>query len=176
MLRSPVMTPDPASSRPRRPAPLSLLAVTLAMFAPLAAHAHQYWLAPSRYDAAPGQSVGIGAIAGTGFRGERKPWSPARAVRLVARTSRLVDLAPAASIGEETWVRFAPADPGGAMLAYESNFTSIELPAAAFDAYLAEEGLDGPLATRRAAHATIPGRERYRRCAKAWLFGADETR
>jgi uncharacterized GH25 family protein len=173
-------TPSAVSASPRRacslPLKLSLLALTLAALGPVRAEAHQYWLAPSRYDPARGEAITLGAIAGTGFRGEKKPWSPDRTVRLVARTSRVIDLSPAATFGEESWLRFAPADDGGTMLAFESGFTPIELPAAAFDAYLADEGLAVPLAARRAARSSAPGRERYRRCAKAWLAGSDGAR
>jgi hypothetical protein len=62
------------------------------------------------------------------------------------------------------------------MLAFESGFMPIELPAPQFNAYLKEEGLDGPLAERRRSGAEKPGRERYRRCAKAWLAGQDAER
>ena len=143
---------------------------------PAPVSAHQYWLAPSRYDAPPHAAVEVGAFAGTGFRGEPKPWSPSRCVRFVARTSQVIDLSRGAAPGATTWARFAPADAGGAMLAYESDFASIELPAAEFEAYLADEGLTGPLAARRQAHAANPGRERYRRCAKTWLAGGNATR
>src|SRR5262249_51983151 len=34
----------------------------------------------------------------------------------------------------------------------------------------------GPLAARKAAATSAPGRERYRRCAKAWLAGSDARR
>src|SRR5689334_9077744 len=82
------------------------------------AFAHQFWLAPLRYDPARGVPVEIGAVAGTGFRGERLPWSPAHVVRLVARSSRLIDLARATSPGDPTWVRFAPADDAGTLVAF----------------------------------------------------------
>lgn len=138
--------------------------------------AHEFWLAPARHDVAPRVPVAIGALAGTGFRGEWKPWSPGRVVRFVARTDRVIDLARGPRTGETAWLQFAPADAGGAMLAYESNWVPIELPAAEFETYLIEEGLAGPLAARRAARTTTPGRERYRRCAKAWLAGNDAAR
>lgn len=138
--------------------------------------AHEYWLAPSRYAGAVHEAVEVGALAGTGFRGERKPFSSARCLRFEARTGRRLDLSKVARDGELVWARFAPSDSGGAMLAYESNFAIIELPAAQFDAYLELEGLDAPLAARRAGRAAGPGRERYRRCAKAWLAGNDAAR
>jgi hypothetical protein len=141
---------------------------------PRLATAHEFWIAPSRYAAAPATTIELSAVAGTGFRGERKPWSPDRAVRFVVRTSRAIDLTRTASPGEMTWTRFVPSDVGGALVAFESGYLPIELPAAAFDEYLRAEGLDGPLAARKGSAA--PGRERYRRCAKAWLAGADGAR
>jgi uncharacterized GH25 family protein len=74
------------------------------------------------------------------------------------------------------WARLAPTDQGGTLFGYQSTFVPIEIAAGEFDAYLKDEGLDGPLAARRKAKATNPGRERYRRCAKAWLAGDDATR
>src|SRR5262245_56685788 len=142
---------------------LLTVAVVSSCLGPSPVHAHEYWLVPMAYLARPGQVVGFGAVAGTGFRGERKPWSPPLTVRLLARTARTIDLTRASSPGDLVWARFAPSDAGGAMLAYESTFTPIELPAAKFDAYLKEEGLIGAWRARRGAPAR-PGRERYRRC------------
>lgn len=153
---------------------LALALSTAVVAAP--SQAHQFWLAPSSYAGVPRRVVEVGALAGTGFRGERKPWSPPHCVRFVARTANMLDLTRAASIGDVVWARFAPTDDGGAMLAFESNFTSIELPAAQFDAYLEEEGLIGPLEARRHGQVGRPGRERYRRCAKTWLAGRDNAR
>ena len=64
------------------------------------------------------------------------------------------------------------------MIAFESSFRAIELPADEFDAYLREEGLDEPLRVRRLARddGRDPGRELYRRCAKAWIAGRDSAR
>ena len=140
------------------------------------ARAHQFWLSPSSYSGAPRRVVEVSALAGTGFRGDRIPWSPAHCVRLVARAAKALDLTRAASIGDPVWARFAPIDDGGTMLAFESNFTPIELPAAQFNAYLEDEGLTGPLDARHRGPAARPGRERYRRCAKAWLSGRDLAR
>jgi len=140
------------------------------------ADAHEYWLSLDRWIAPVGQPVALSALSGTGFRGERKPYSPERVVRLVARTGVLLDLRAATSIGELVWTSFAPSDDGGAMFGYQSTFAPIELPGDQFDAYLKDEGLDVPLQTRRSSHTTGIGRERYRRCAKAWLAGGDVTR
>jgi uncharacterized GH25 family protein len=135
------------------------------------ARAHEYWLAPSSWRAEPGATVALGALAGQGFSGERKLYSPDQVVRWVARAARDLDLTRVASPGDSTWARFAPADRGGLLIAYESDFSDITLDGATFDRYLEDQGLDAPRATRHARGDIGPGRERYRRCAKAWLAG-----
>lgn len=52
---------------------------------------------------------------------------------------------PAAA--HEYWL--APADRGGLLFAYESDVASIILDASTFERYLADQGLDGPLAGAR---------------------------
>jgi len=154
----------------------NLILSALLLGAPAHALAHQFWLAPSTYRGAPGRPITIAAFAGTGFRGEEKPWSPDHGVRFVVRAARVLDLTTAASVGDHAWARFAPSDAGGAMLAFESTFTPIQLPAAAFDRYLDDEGLTEARRARAHAGLGVPGRERYRRCAKAWLSGGDASR
>ena len=153
-----------------------LLGAALCSAMPVAAH--EYWLAPSRYLPGPNRAIELSALAGTGFRGERKPFAPAHCVRLTVRAIRTLDLTPVAREGGYTWARFAPSDSGGAMFAFESDFTAITLPAATFDSYLVTEGLEGPRAARAndPKVAGTPGRERFRRCAKAWVTGSDASR
>lgn len=164
-------------------APAILLAFHVGAMTSLAAppaDAHEYWLAPSRYDAGPGAALTVGGMAGTGFRGERKPWSPTHGVRFVVRARATLDLRGVAEVGEEAWARFAPSDRGGALFGYVSDFTPVTLDPGAFDRYLADEGLSLAQAARRAASArgagARPGLERYRRCAKAWIAGDDAAR
>jgi uncharacterized GH25 family protein len=154
---------------------LILLLVLLGLVASVAS-AHEYYLVPSTWTATPGDTVTFGAWVGEGFTGERRRYAPERAKRLVARASREWDLVRVADAGDSTWARFAPVDSGGLLIAYESDFTSIVLEAEAFERYLTEDGLDGPLEARRARNDRSPGRERYRRCAKAWLGGSDASR
>jgi len=155
-----------------------VLAVVLAALASTAAPAlaHEYWLAPSRWTARPKETVSFGAAVGTGFRGESRPFVASRCVRLVAQADTTIDLATQATPDALSWARLTPRDAGGMMLAFESNFAPIEIAAAEFDAYLALEGLDHPLAERRRTATAAPGRERYRRCAKAWIDGSDAGR
>lgn len=144
---------------------------------PAAAWAHEFWLAPSTYRAGPRDTVTIRAFVGAGFRGELKPYATTRTIRFTMNGARRADLAPGVTNGELRWALFIPPDPGGQLLAYQSNFTSIELPAERFDEYLAVEGLDGPLKARRRLGSNAgPGRERYARCAKTWIAGQDPRR
>lgn len=154
--------------------PTLLLAALALGLAPSHADAHQFWLSPSVYAVPPGQSVVVTARAGVGFHGAPKPWAPDRSVRFVLLASRLVDLEGLGFPGDEAWARFAPSDRLGAMLAFESTFTPIQLPAKEFDAYLEDEGLTNSLTAR--GTTDHPGRERFRRCAKTWLSGTDASR
>jgi hypothetical protein len=140
------------------------------------ASAHEFWLAPSEYSTAPRRVVKVGAHTGDGFHGPSQSWAPPRCVRFVARAAHLIDLSPASAAGDSVWSRFSPTDDGGAMLAFESTFTPIELPGVFFDRYLRDEGLDAVLESRALAGDYGPGRERYRRCAKTWLQGGDNER
>jgi uncharacterized GH25 family protein len=152
-----------------------LLSTGTLFLAPFPSDAHQYWLSPSRYRVEPRSDIELGAVVGTGFRGKGVSWTPERCVRFLAWSSETVDLARAATAGDLVWTRFRMPDTGGAMIAFESSFSGIELPAHEFDEYLEEEGLDDPLRDRHRAPAR-PGRERYRRCAKLWLAGDDPAR
>ena len=151
--------------------------LALGVLTPACAGAHEFWLAPSSYRAARGDTLRATAFVGTGFRGGLKPYAATRAVTWVARGSRLVDLKPESVNGDDVFGRWVPDDDGGVLFAYESNFVPIELPAEEFDAYLELEGLDGPRAERAKLGALAgDGRERYERCPKAWVAGRDPKR
>jgi Domain of unknown function (DUF4198) len=152
-----------------------LLSTWTLVLAPVPSDAHQYWLSPSRYRIEPRADIELGAVVGTGFRGKGVSWTAERCVRFLARSSETVDLARATTSGDLVWTRLRVSDTAGAMIAFESTFSPIELPAHEFDEYLEEEGLDEPLRERRLAPSR-PGRERYRRCAKLWLSGDDPAR
>ena len=142
------------------------------LVAAVPAGAHEYWLAPSRYRAAAGERVSLTAFVGTGFRGEPVPYPSPRVVRFMLSAARTLDLAPLALNGDIPWAAFTMPDAEGAVVAYQSNFADIELPAAEFDAYLELEGLSGPRATRaRLGRRAGPGRERYARCPTVWIEG-----
>jgi uncharacterized GH25 family protein len=140
------------------------------------AQAHEFWLSPNRYRAAAGDTIEVTAHIGTGFRGELKPYAASRVVHFSLRHARSIDIAHLARNGDAVMARFLLPDQGGALLAYEGDFADLELPGPQFDAYLALEGLQEPLAARRKTGASTPGRERYARCGKTWISGADPAR
>jgi hypothetical protein len=93
------------------------------------------------------------------------------------RGARENDLSALPTNGDPVSARFKVANGDGQLLAYESNFASIELPSRDFDAYLKVEGLDAPLAAReRLGGAEPSGRERYARCPKAWIGSGQGSR
>jgi hypothetical protein len=142
-----------------------------------AAQAHEFWLVPSTYRPTPHDTVQVHAFVGSGFRGETKPFATPRAIRFTLLGAKSIDLRRATANGELCWARYIPPDDGGQLLAYESNYTQLELPAPRFDDYLATEGLDTVLAARRALGPQAgPGRERYARCAKTWIGGTHPER
>jgi len=138
-----------------------------------AAAGHEFWLQPARYFAGRDEAVTVGAFVGTGFQGEARAYDPSRAVRLELHAAGSVaDLKSAASPGDAVLARVVMADDRGAVVAYESSFGRIELPADRFDAYLREEGLNAVLALRaQEGQSASPVRERYRRCVKTWIQG-----
>ena len=156
--------------------PLALALLTALVSASPAA-AHEFWLSPSTYRPVAGDLVSVSMVVGTGFRGEVKPYATPRTVRFVLRGAREIDMSGLPTNGDPVSARFRVAGGDGQLLAYESNFSSIELPARDFDAYLKLEGLDAPLSARsRLGAAEGPGRERYARCPKAWVGSGQGAR
>src|SRR5215471_11726072 len=154
---------------------IALLFLTFTAAEP--AWAHEFWLSPSTYRPAAGDLVSVSMIVGTGFRGEVKPYATPRTVRFVLRGARESDMSGLPTNGDPVSARFRVAGGDGQLLAYESNFASIELKAHDFDAYLKLEGLDEVLAARaRPGAAEGPGRERYARCPKTWIGSGQAER
>ena len=151
------------------------LALLIAAAAP--ASAHEFWLSPSRYRLAAGDTLTVGAEVGTGFRGEANPYAATRVHALVTTGARRVDLSRLGMNGDLVFARWIAPDAGGQLVGYESDFSTLQLPPSDFDAYLKLEGLDQPLAARAAlGNRAGPGRERYARCPKTWIAGSDPRR
>lgn len=146
----------------------ALLALALACAAAAFARAHDFWIElPAQ--ARVGEVVPVQLLVGEQLVGERVPRRTGRIVRFVALgpagTSEVPGVDEAVPAG--LW---RPAQAGQHLIAYESLPAHIELEAAKFEAYLAEEGLDAIRELRaQAGESGKPARERYARCAKALI-------
>lgn len=139
--------------------------------------AHEYWLTPSSYSASPGQTVSVQAFVGSDFKGELRPFAATRTVRLEIQGRERKDIRSNAINGDLNLANLMIEEDGGVVVAFETNFVPITLPAEQFDEYLRKEGLNDPLKARLALGAVAgPGRERYARCAKTWIAGRDGAR
>ncbi|MBF9237162.1 DUF4198 domain-containing protein [Hymenobacter sp. BT683] len=139
----------------------------------LTAVGREFWLEAASFQLQAGQTISIRPLIGDNFTGG--PWT-----KKAEKVMRLVRYGPTpADSTNLTPVRgFAPADtfrtaftfayPGTHVVLLRSTNSFVELPATEFAAYLREAGLDYTLQLRqeRDQQAT-PGRETYRRCAKA---------
>ena len=136
-----------------------------------AARAHDFWIEPSTFRPAPGASVAVGLRVGEQFLGDPVLRAGAAIERFVVRQDgREAEIAGVDGGDPAGW--FA-ASGGGAVIAYESRPTPIELPAPRFEAYLRRYGLESILAARaKSGDRGKPGREQFSRQAKAILAGA----
>lgn len=131
------------------------------------ASAHEFWVEPSAFALERGGRIGVRLCVGDGYEG----WSQARNP---ARIDSFVASGPA---GLQPVVGLDGADPAGALrlattgdyvIVYRSDRAFTEMPAAEFEAYLRDKGLDRVIAERRSRAATgRPVREAYSRHAKA---------
>ena len=159
-----------ASAAAARSAAAALLAVAgLASMGP--ARAHDFWIEPSTFHPAAGTTVTIGLRAGQNFVGDPVPRFERGIERFVVRQDG----------SEQPIVGIENVDPAGflqarggstAVIAYASTGAPIELPAAQFEDYLRQVGLEPIIELRaRRGEQAKPGRERFYRYAKALLAG-----
>lgn len=139
-----------------------------------AASAHEYWLLPDRFTAAPRDEIGIAHRVGTGWPGENFPRDPGRIVRFAfvdKQGERPIEGAPGADPAGMVTLR----TPGLGLALYRSTPSRVSLEPVLFESYLRDEGLDAIVAWR-AAHgeSAQPGEEMFSRNAKAMVVaGAD---
>ncbi|MGI4737562.1 MAG: DUF4198 domain-containing protein [Janthinobacterium lividum] len=137
-----------------------------------AALAKDFWLQPTSYRVAVGAAVPVRLLVGTGLAGETWPRPTRRTQRFVRLgPTDSTDLRPALLADSVAPLATCPS-PGTHVLVLVSAPAFVELPAAEFTAYLREAGLDAALLYRRqqGQSTTTPGREAYRRCAKALVL------
>jgi uncharacterized GH25 family protein len=149
------------------------LALLLGLAAALdcaAARAHEFWVEPSTFTLESGGRLGVRLCVGDGFEG----WSLARNA---GRIEKFVATGPA---GEQPISGLDGSEPAGVarftapgeyVIAYRSNRAFTEMPAAKFDEYLRDKGLDRIIALRakQGADQRRVMREAYSRHSKALI-------
>lgn len=149
-----------------------LLLLTTALLFASSADAHEYWLQPDRFVAAPGEAIDIEHRVGTGWPGETLPRDPRRIIRfglVDAKGERPIGGAAGADPAGTVTLR----TPGIALAVYRSNPSRISLAPALFESYLRDEGLDTIVAFRAArGESALPGEEMFSRNAKAMIFAS----
>jgi hypothetical protein len=129
--------------------------------------AHDFWIEPSSFAPAPGEAVRVRLRVGQDFVGDPVP-----------RDDQAIDRfeieGPAGRAPIEGVDGFEPAGftrvdgEGSRVLAYESRGGLVNLPAATFERYLRDEGLEGILQRRaRSGKSANEACDRFHRCAKA---------
>lgn len=140
-----------------------------ALIAAATAGAHEFWIQPSDFRPSAGTPISVALRVGAGFPGEP-----------VARDeSRITDFSMHGPGGESPIRGRDGADPAGVIrpleagiytLAYRGTPNSLVLESGKFEAYLAQEGLEGVIKARAdRGQSTAPGREQFSRCCKALL-------
>lgn len=154
----------------------ALVLVTWA--ASLSALAHEFWIETAPAVPAAAAPMLMSLWVGQNFTGERVgvTASHAKSLRVLsaAGSRDLGALVPTGSMLPALRISFPQA--GSNVLAYESHPSQVVLDADKFHAYLRDEGLDWVIRQREAAGtADTPGRERFRRSAKALIAVAGKS-
>lgn len=148
---------------------LSVKRVIILLFcvAAFPAAAHDFWIEPSTFKPAVGETVLTSLRVGQDFLGDPVPRSTPIIDRFIVRDAS----------GEHPVNGFENQDPAGyvrlnvpgsAIIGYRSKPYPLTLDAAKFEAYLRQEGLEPIIALRaRRGESAKPDKEIFSRCAKA---------
>ncbi|HSF96574.1 MAG TPA: DUF4198 domain-containing protein [Thermohalobaculum sp.] len=140
----------------------------LTLLALLPAQAHEFWIAPQRWEVAPGSPIKADLMVGQMLRGEPYPYLSNRFTRF-AVTADGETTTVAGSEGDMPALSTIAARPGLNIVAHQTVAFRVTYDDwAVFRKYLADEGLDGFAARHRARGLPETGfAERYTRYAKA---------
>lgn len=152
-------------------------AALLVLLAPTALLAHNFWVEPQTLFPRAGTRLDVSLCIGHHREVEFYARNPRHAAEFYVLAADRTKVEVAGEPGNQPagHVELMPAGP--AWVVYRSNFSSSELEAVRFEAYLLEEGLEHVVAERAArGESERPGRERYARAAKALVVAspADE--
>lgn len=142
---------------------------------PVHTRAHEFWIEPSTFETQPGVIVHLGLRNGERLAGQIVPRDSERIERFFAVGPQGEHDVVGRSGAPTSMTRAA--DPGWHTIVYHSKPAPQQLPAARFEDYLREEGLEHVVGLRAArGENNAPGREVYSRCAKALVFaGVDKS-
>lgn len=145
----------------------SLGALALGLLTAPALRAHDFWIEPSAFAPLPGQRIVVRLRVGQGFHGDPVPRDPALIERF--DTVGSAGASPVLGVAGREPAGYASfAAPGLYWIVYGSTPAKVELAAAKFETYLAEEGLEAIHAQRAKRGQTgTDVKERFSRCAKA---------
>jgi uncharacterized GH25 family protein len=153
---------------------MKLICITLALvLSALPVAAHDMWIEPTSFAAAPGKIIGLKLRVGDNFLGDPIPRNPDFIDKFIS-----VDASGRKPVygrdGADPAGLVNMADSGLLILGYQSRPAPVALPAATFNQYLEEEGLDTIAGLRARRNQTGKDvREVFSRCAKSLvLYGA----
>jgi hypothetical protein len=130
---------------------------------------HDLWIEPSSFTPAAGEIVALRLKVGEHFEGETVPRRRGRIERFFARSATGERDVPGQESRDPAGI-FAVRDSGTTIVAYRSLPNRIELPAAKFESYLREEGLERIIEERKTRRESAkPGIEIYSRAVKSLL-------
>ena len=144
-------------------------ASVLLLLAASSAHAHDFWIEPSSFTPAAGESVALRLKVGEHFEGDAVPRRSGRIERFVARSAS-GERPVAGKDGADPAGQLAIRDEGTTIVAYSGRPSRIVLEGAKFETYLREEGLESVIAVRREqGRSSSAVREMFSRYVKTLL-------
>jgi uncharacterized GH25 family protein len=151
------------------------LAFMLALLGGGSLMAHDLWIEPSAFMPAPGTRLAVRLFIGQLFQGDVFPRDPKYLVRFAVIGAG--GEAPIPGVPDTDPAGFLVSGrPGLYELVYTSRHASVELDAAKFERYLAEEGLEQISALRaRSGRGAAPAKEIFSRCAKSLIAVGEDA-
>ncbi|GAB4401502.1 MAG: hypothetical protein OHK0053_24330 [Microscillaceae bacterium] len=139
--------------------------------------AHEFWLQPTAYRLAVGDTLRLDLMVGEGFVGERWAKRTERSKSLwLYGDKEAKDLSALVKANDSLRIETLMPKAGTYLLAFESNNSFLALEADKFNDYLREDGIEDILALRtQNQQLELPSREWYRRCAKALVQVGKKT-
>ena len=146
--------------------------LTAALFVPVAAVAHDFWLQPNNFQLAPGATTTMTIQVGHGVNRQKSLITADRVTRFDSfSTGSHLDRRPELKLGDanvDTTLHFPRT--GLQLLVFETNGTYSDLPDIRFNDYITFEGMTPALDLRHNTNTTATdGKEVYSRRAKALI-------